>query len=58
MAIRKLSTGKWLCECYPAGRKARSVRKLFATKVEATAFEGYTMEQINNKPWLGEKQDR
>ncbi|MWJ64956.1 integrase, partial [Escherichia coli] len=20
MAVRKLTTGKWLCECYPAGR--------------------------------------
>lgn len=32
MAVRKLTTGKWLCECYPAGRSGRRVRKQFATK--------------------------
>mgnify|MGYP000954243868 CR=1 FL=1 len=32
MAVRKLSTGKWICECYPAGRNGRRVRKQFATK--------------------------
>lgn len=58
MAVRKEASGQWLCECYPAGRKGRRVRQLFATKGEATAFERYTMEQVNSKPWLGEKQDR
>lgn len=37
MAVRKLTTGKWLCECYPAGRSGRRVRKQFATKGEALA---------------------
>ncbi len=34
MAVRKLTTGKWICECYPAGRSGRRVRKQFATKGE------------------------
>lgn len=38
MAVRKLDTGKWICECYPAGRSGRRVRKLFATKGEALAL--------------------
>ncbi|HCL7252764.1 TPA: site-specific integrase, partial [Escherichia coli] len=46
MAVRKLTTGKWLCECYPAGRSGRRVRKQFATKGEALAFERYTMGEI------------
>ncbi len=58
MTIRKQSSGKWLCECYPAGRKGRRVRKQFATKGEALAFERFTMEQVDNKPWLGESVDR
>ncbi|HFK4668151.1 TPA: tyrosine-type recombinase/integrase [Serratia marcescens] len=58
MAVRKQSSGKWLCECYPAGREGRRVRKQFATKGEALAFERFTMEQVDNKPWLGEAIDR
>lgn len=57
MAVRKLATGKWICECYPAGREGKRLRKQFATKGEALAFERFTMEQVDNKPWLGEKQD-
>ena len=58
MAVRKLTTGKWLCECYPAGRSVRRVRKQFATKGEALAFERHTMEETEAKPWLGESVDR
>ncbi|MEG7416158.1 site-specific integrase [Serratia marcescens] len=58
MTIRKLASGKWLCECYPNGRTGRRVRKQFATKGEAVAFENFTMEEVDNKPWLGEKVDR
>ena len=58
MAVRKLETGKWICECYPAGRNGRRVRKQFATKGEALAFERHTMEETEAKPWLGESVDR
>ncbi|OUF47927.1 phage integrase [Pluralibacter gergoviae] len=58
MAVRKLDTGKWVCECYPAGRCGRRVRKQFATKGEALAFERHTMEETEAKPWLGESVDR
>ncbi len=58
MAVRKLDTGKWICECYPAGRSGRRVRKQFATKVEALAFELHTMDEAEAKPWLGESLDR
>ncbi|MCK8564432.1 tyrosine-type recombinase/integrase [Yersinia ruckeri] len=58
MSVRKQPTGQWLCECYPAGRKGRRVRKMFATKGEALAFERFTMGQVNDRPWLGEAADR
>lgn len=58
MTIRKQPNGKWLCECYPNGRDGKRVRKQFATKGEAVAFENFTMDQVNKKPWLGEKEDR
>lgn len=57
MTVRKLPSGKWLCECYPSGRDGRRVRKQFATKHEATAYEDYIMQQVDDKPWLGEKPD-
>ncbi len=57
MAVRKQASGKWICECYPHGREGKRVRKQFATKGEAVAFERFTMEQAENKPWTAEKRD-
>ncbi|MGF1758853.1 tyrosine-type recombinase/integrase [Photobacterium sagamiensis] len=57
MSIRKQTDGAWLCECYPQGRKGKRLRKKFATKGEALAFERFTMREIEDKPWLGEKGD-
>jgi hypothetical protein len=42
----------------PLGNSGRSVRKLFATKGEALAFERYQMDETEAKPWLGETVDR
>lgn len=58
MAVRKLTTGSWICECYPAGRTAGRVHKQFASKGETLAFERHTMDEADNKPWLGVKADR
>lgn len=57
MTIRKQTSGKWLCECYPSGRNGRRVRKQFATKGEAIAFEKHIMSEVDSKPWLGERED-
>lgn len=57
MTVRKLPSGKWICECYPNGRDGKRVRRQFATKGEAVAFEKHKMEEADNKPWLGEKTD-
>jgi integrase len=60
MSIRntKDSSDKpWLCECYPNGRDAKRVRRKFATRGEAAAFELFTMKKVDEKPWLGEKLD-
>ncbi len=60
MSVRNLKDGHkkpWLCECYPNGRAGKRVRKRFATKGEATAFEQFTMREVDDKPWLGGKPD-
>lgn len=58
MSVRKSGDNNkkpWLCECYPQGRDGKRVRKRFATKGEALAYERYIMKEVNDKPWLGEK---
>ena len=60
MAVRNLKDGtkkSWLVECYPQGREGKRIRKKFATKGEAIAFEMHTMREVDDKPWLGKKED-
>ncbi|MEH0833285.1 tyrosine-type recombinase/integrase [Pectobacterium cacticida] len=58
MAISKQPSGKWLLQCFPNGRDGRRIRKQFATKGEALAYERYIRDESEHKPWLGEKQDK
>ncbi|EOH4103223.1 tyrosine-type recombinase/integrase [Vibrio vulnificus] len=60
MSVRNVKDGSkkpWLCECYPQGREGKRVRKRFATKGEATAYENFIMREVDDKPWLGSKPD-
>jgi integrase len=60
MSVRNLKDGNkkpWICECYPQGREGKRVRKRFATKGEAAAYELYLMKAVDDKPWLGDKPD-
>ncbi|MBE8232991.1 MAG: tyrosine-type recombinase/integrase [Endozoicomonadaceae bacterium] len=60
MSVRNVKDGSaksWLCECYPNGRNEKRVRKRFATKSEALAFELHTLKTVDDKPWLGDKVD-
>ncbi|HCK0626374.1 TPA: tyrosine-type recombinase/integrase [Vibrio parahaemolyticus] len=61
MTIRNLkdnSKKPWLCDIYPQGRKGKRVRKRFATKGEALAYEKFVLREVDDKPWLGEKTQR
>lgn len=58
MTVSKQKNGKWLCELYPSGRGGKRIRKQFNTKGEAEAYEAYTKNEHENKPWLGKKEDR
>ncbi|HHK7964830.1 TPA: tyrosine-type recombinase/integrase [Serratia marcescens] len=57
MAVNKLTSGKWQVQCFPNGRNGKRIRKQFATKGEAVAYERHIKEEYENKPWLGEKRD-
>lgn len=54
MAVRKNPPGGWICELYPNGPKGKRIRRKFATKGEALAFEQHTIQ----KPWNDEPEDR
>ncbi len=59
-AIRNLkdnSKRAWLADFYTDGREGKRIRKRFVTKGEAVTFEHYTLKQIIEKPWLGEKSE-
>ena len=46
MTVRKLPSGKWLCQCFPYGRDGKRIRKQFATKGEALSYERRTMNSV------------
>lgn len=53
MSIRNLKDGHnkpWLSEYYPQGRAGKHIRKRFATKGEALAFEKFLMKEVDDKP--------
>lgn len=62
MSVRKLTTGQWIADFYTVdrsnGKEGKRVRKKFSTKGEALAFESYTLQQVENAPWLGEGKDQ
>ena len=58
MAVSKLANGKWQAQVFPNGRDGRRIRRQFATKGEAMAFERHIKDQAQDKPWLGEKPDK
>lgn len=62
MSIRKQHDGKWLLDFYPQGKSkgkpAKRIRRTFATKGEAQAYENHSMDNIHVKPWLDGKEDR
>lgn len=62
MSIRKQNSGKWLLDFYPdgkpQGKPSKRIRKSFATKGEAQAYQNHIMENIHVKPWMDGKEDR
>ncbi|EKK7708739.1 tyrosine-type recombinase/integrase [Cronobacter sakazakii] len=62
MTVRKLSNGQWVADFYPVnrsdGKQGKRIRKKFATKGEALAFENYTLQKVEDTPWLGQGKDK
>ena len=49
MTVRKLPSGKWLCQCFPYGRDGKRIRKQFATKGEALSHERRLMNNATRQ---------
>lgn len=58
MTVAKLASGKWQCDFRVNGKDSRRIRKKFDTKGEAVSYEQYYRDEAQNKPWMGEKEDR
>lgn len=62
MSVRKLPDGRWVADFYTLdrsnGKDGKRMRRKFATKGEALAFEHYTLQKIEDTPWLGEGLDK
>lgn len=58
MTVSKLDSGKWQAQVFPNGRDGKRIRRQFATKGEALAFERHIKGEAQVKPWLGEKSDK
>ncbi|MGE6980754.1 phage integrase [Kluyvera intermedia] len=62
MTVRKLNNGEWVADFYTVsrsdGKHGKRVRKKFATKGEASAFENYTLQKVEDSPWLGKGKDK
>lgn len=62
MTVRKLTSGQWVADIYTedrsSGKKGKRVRKKFATKGEALAYERFILDKVKNTPWLEEKGER
>lgn len=62
MTVRKLPSGDWVADFYSVnrsdGKQGKRIRKKFATKGEALAFENYTLQKFEDSPWLGDGKDR
>lgn len=56
MTAKKLANGQWIADFYTVnrsdGKQGKRVRKKFATKGEALAFENYTLQKVEETPWL------
>lgn len=58
MTVKKTASGEWLCDFRLDGAQSRRIRKKFSTKSEAVAFESYSKEEAQDKPWKADKEDR
>jgi site-specific recombinase XerD len=57
MSIKKLDDGRYEVDIRPQGRYGKRIRRKFAKKHEATAFERYVLANQHDKAWIEKPKD-
>ncbi|HGE8268968.1 TPA: tyrosine-type recombinase/integrase [Aeromonas hydrophila] len=57
MSIKKLDDGRYEVDVRPTGRNGKRIRRKFAKKHEATAFERYVLANQHDKAWIDKPKD-
>jgi site-specific recombinase XerD len=57
MSIKKLDDGRYEVDVRPTGRYGKRIRRKFAKKHEATAFERYVLANQHDKAWIDKPKD-
>jgi site-specific recombinase XerD len=57
MSIKKLDDGRYEVDMRPQGRNGKRIRRKFAKKHEATAFERYVLANQHDKAWIEKPKD-
>lgn len=57
MSIKKLDDGQYQVDVRPAGRNGKRIRRKFAKKHEAIAFERHILATQHKKPWQSKPTD-
>ncbi|WP_429134244.1 phage integrase [Aeromonas hydrophila] len=57
MSIKKLDDGQYQVDVRPTGRNGKRIRRKFAKKHEATAFERYVLAHQHDKAWVDKPKD-
>ncbi|WP_421238867.1 phage integrase [Aeromonas enteropelogenes] len=57
MSIKKLDDGRYEVDLRPQGRNGKRIRRKFAKKHEATAFERYVLANQHDKAWCSKPKD-
>ncbi|WP_439827451.1 phage integrase [Aeromonas enteropelogenes] len=57
MSIKKLDDGQYQVDVRPTGRNGKRIRRKFAKKHEAIAFERYVLAHQHEKAWIDKPKD-
>ncbi|MEN3261288.1 tyrosine-type recombinase/integrase [Sodalis endosymbiont of Spalangia cameroni] len=58
MSIKKLKDGRYQVDVRPQGAEGKRIRKMFASKSEAQAYEKHVLVNYHSKAWVDKPADR
>lgn len=58
MSIKKLKDGRYQVDVRPQGAEGKRIRKMFASKSEAQAYDLHVLVNYHSKAWVDKPADR